>query len=178
MDNEKEFISIIHKFIDSISSINQSLGSNKELLHSLLQKIDFQKEDNAKIEKLLKDLGEDLKRLESTSNQNSDLYTLFRAYLEKSIKEDSSDSSKEEIQLKIEQIRAEKEQSIEDKKQNAAVRSERWKTIAAIVTAAVTAVGVTFAAMKTEKDKKDETTKKEEVKKEEVKPSDKKKDAK
>ena len=171
MDNEKEFLQIINKFIDSITSINLSLGSNRELLASLLQKIDFQKDDNTKMDFLLKSIQKDVADLKEASKKNDDILELFRAYLGKSLSTDKADTSKEDIQLKIEQLKADKEERLEDKKQVTAVKTERWKTIAAFITATVTAVGVTFAAMKTsEKDKKDES-KKEEVKKDDKKES-------
>lgn len=157
MENEKEFLSIIHKFIDSITSVNQSLGSNRELLASLLQKIDFQKEDNKNLEEIILAIQKDIESLKEASHKNEDLLDLFKAYLEKSMSSENEGISKEEIQLKIEQLRADKEERIENTKQTAAVKSERWKTIAAIITAAVTSVGVTFAAMKgSDKDKKEE----------------------
>lgn len=148
MENEKEFLGIIHKFIDSITSVNQSLGSNRELLATLLQKIDFQKEDNKNLEDIILAIQKDIESLKEASKKNDDLLDLFKAYLEKNLASDKEETSKEEIQLKIEQLKAEKEERIEHTKQTAVIKSEKWKTIAAILTAAVTAVGITFAAMK------------------------------
>ena len=111
MENEKEFLSIIHKFIDSITSVNQSLGSNRELLATLLQKIDFQKEDNKNIEDIILAIQKDIEGLKEASRKNEDLLDLFKAYLEKNLSLDKDGTSKEEIQLKIEQLKAEKEVS-------------------------------------------------------------------
>lgn len=157
-NNEKDFIQLISKFIDSITAINQSLGSNRELIATLIQKIDFQKSDNEKIEKALQEIRIDIDAILDISNKNDSVLEIFKAYIEGNMK-DGDKESKEDLQLRIEEIRASKEERIEDKRHQTVVKSEKWKTLAAIFVAIATTVGVMFAALnKSEKQesKKDE----------------------
>lgn len=161
-NNEKDFIQLISKFIDSITAINQSLGSNRELIATLIQKIDFQKSDNEKIEKALQEIRIDIEAILDISNKNDSILEIFKSFIEKSMKDENSSSSKEELQLKLEEIRASKEERIEDKRHQTVVKSEKWKTLAAIFVAIATTVGVMFAALNKPVEKSE--SKKDEVK--------------
>lgn len=141
MDNEKEFLALLNKFIDSITSVNQNLGSVRELLNILLQKIDTQREDNDRfdqyfhnIEDLLKDLSAQVEK----SNTVIDIY--------KDMAETNSANLKDEVMLKVEKLKAETSEKIEEKKSQGVIVSERYKFAAAIFAALFTAVSVVLVA--------------------------------
>jgi DNA repair exonuclease SbcCD ATPase subunit len=141
VDHEKEFLLLLNRFIDSITSVNQNLGSVRELLNILLQKIETQREDTDRFDEYFRNIEDLLKELSSHIEKNNTVIDVY-----KGIADNNSSALKDEMLLKVEKLKAETTEKVEEKKSKGIITSERYKLIAAIFAALFTAVSVVLVA--------------------------------